>query len=114
MENARLDVWSILVTDSMSLYAALAVIVTRTPAEKSLAVHIFWLKQQLTTGKLTAIAWADTRDMTADPHTKGKVLRHLLLELQKGIWQPQHALKVYAPSLDDNMVQNMFMVQRLY
>ena len=105
VENGSLDVWSILVTDSMSLYAALAVAVTRTPAEKSLAVHIFWLKQQLTIGKLTALAWADTRGMTVDPHTKGKVERHLLLELQKGIWQPQHTLKVFAPTLDEKPEQ---------
>ena len=41
VENGRQDVWSVLVTDSMSLYAALAVAVKRTPAEKSLAANIF-------------------------------------------------------------------------
>ena len=49
VESGNLNIYSVLITDSMSLYSALAMITTRVPQEKSLAIYIFWLKEMLTT-----------------------------------------------------------------
>ena len=84
---------TILAVDSMSLWSAVAAQVVRVPTEKNLAVHLFWLKELLTTGALTTLRWCDTRDMTADCHTKGSIDRAAILLLMKGLFKFQQAVK---------------------
>ena len=84
---------TILTVDSMSLWSAVAAQVVRVPTEKNLAVHLFWLKELLMTGALTTLRWCDTRDMTADCHTKGSIDRAAILLLMKGIFKFLHAVK---------------------
>ena len=41
--------------------------------------------------------WCDTRDMTADGHTKGSIDRQLLLEVMVGTQVYKHDVKSFAP-----------------
>jgi hypothetical protein len=84
---------TVLTVDSMSLWSAVAAQVVRVPTEKNLAVHLFWLKELLTTGALTTLRWCDTRDMSADCHTKGSIDRAAILQLMKGFFQFKQAIK---------------------
>ena len=43
------------------------------------------------------IQWCDTRDMTADGHTKGIIDRKMLLEVMKGEQKFQYDIKGYSP-----------------
>ena len=70
-DEGQCKILTILTVDSMSLWSAIAAIVVKVPTEKNLAVHMFWLKQLLTIKALRMLRWCDTRDMTADCHTKG-------------------------------------------
>ena len=88
-------IYTILTVDSMSLWSAIAAAVVKVPTEKNLAVHLFWLKELLVTGALSMLRWCDTRDMTADCHTKGCVDRAAILALMRGEFQFAHAVKDY-------------------
>ena len=68
-------------------------------AEKNLAVHIFWLRELLNNGVLTRLRWADTRDITADVHTKGAVERHAILRLIHGQFSYEHEIKDFVPKI---------------
>ena len=59
--------------------------------------HIAWVREQLQLGLITKVAWCDTRDMTADGHTKGSVSRELLLRLMQGQQRFHHEVKIYEP-----------------
>ena len=111
VETCTLDVLSVLITESMSTYAALAMTITRVPNEKSLAVHTFWLKDLLVTGKVSAIGWRDTRDMTADGHTTGMVALDMLIGLQNGEWKPKHQLKFHSPQGGAAIVNQCYSVE---
>ena len=67
------------------------------PSEKSLAGHLLWLRELLDIGLLSVLQWADTRDMSADGHTKGSIDRKAILDLMKGIFRFQHATKEFTP-----------------
>ena len=82
---------SVLVTDSMSLFQAISAHTLKIPSEKSLALHLFWLRELLNRQVLNELKWCDTRDMTADGHTKGSVSRDALLQLMSGIFKYKHA-----------------------
>ena len=56
----------------------------QTPAEKSLVVHLLWLRELLDIGQIHAIVWTDTRDMAADGMTNGAVDRRALHEVMGG------------------------------
>ena len=49
-----------------------------------MAGHLWWLKDQLRTKQLEDMLWCDTRDMRADPLTKGSVDRELILGVMRG------------------------------
>ena len=82
---------SVLVTDSMSLFQAISAHTLKMPREKSLVLHLFWLRELLNRQVLNELKWCDTRDMTADGHTKGSVSRDALLQLMNGIFNYKHA-----------------------
>lgn len=84
-----------LTIDAMSLFAAVSQAIVRVPSEKSLAGHLFWLRELLDRGLLSQIQWADTRDMSADGHTIGSVDRTTILDLMNGMFKFQHATKSY-------------------
>ena len=86
---------TILTVDSMSLWSAVAAMVVRVPTEKNLAVHMFWLKEQLVKKAIRILRWCDTRDMTADCHTKGSVKRDQMLRLMEGFFAFTQAVKDY-------------------
>ena len=69
----------------MSIWTALAAERIKTPAEKSMLLHLLWLRELLERGVLSALNWLDTRVMTADGHTKGSIERDTLRELAGGV-----------------------------
>ena len=79
----------------MSLWSAIAAAVVKVPTEKNMAVHLFWLRELLTTGAIKILRLCDTRDMTADCHTKGSIDRTAILELMKGNFKFEHEVKDY-------------------
>ena len=61
--------------DAMSLVSALSVAQVQATAEKSMLSHLLWRRELLDNGFLAELSWLDTRDMSADGHTKGSVSR---------------------------------------
>ena len=92
-EEGGLAFETTLTTDSMSLWAAIAAASVKVPAEKNLAVHLFWLRELLGRAVLTRLRWTDTRDMTADGHTKGSIDRSVLRALAEGALYRAHPCK---------------------
>ena len=85
-EEGGLAFTSFLTVDSMSLFAAVSATTVRVPSERSLAGHVFWLRELLDRRVLHHLRWCDTRDMSADAHTKGVVPRDAILALMKGFF----------------------------
>ena len=73
-----------LVVDGMSVFSALLMDPVRPPSENSMAGHLWWLSDQLRTKQLADMLWCDTRDMRADPMTKGSIGRELILDVMRG------------------------------
>jgi hypothetical protein len=84
---------SMLVTDAMSLFQSATTMVAKMPSEKSVALHLFWLRELIAKQIIGGITWCDTRDMTADGHTKGSVSRDALLDLMDGKFEYRHAVQ---------------------
>ncbi len=68
------------------------------PAEKSLFLHLIWVRELLSGGQLRGWIWIDTRDMIADGLTKGSVERAALHALMSGKFYRQHAAKLWSPT----------------
>jgi len=79
-----------LTVDAMSLYAAVAASTIKVPAERSLAGHLYWLRELVDNHVLRRLRWCDTRDMSADCHTKGSIDRQAILELMAGRYKFNH------------------------
>ena len=94
-EEGGLAFTSFLTVDSMSLFAAVSATTVRVPSERSLAGHIFWLRELLDRRVLHHLRWCDTRDMSADAHTKGIVQRDAILALMKGIFEFKYDTKEF-------------------
>ena len=86
-----------LTTDAESCYKSCSSTEIKTPTEKTLMGHVSWIREMLKIGIVTDIQWCDTRDMTADGHTKGCIDRKLLIELMHGIQTFQHATQKHQP-----------------
>ena len=91
----RLDVT--LTVDAESVYKSLTSKDLHTPTEKTLLGHVSWLRQILQLGIVDKICWCDTRDMTADGHTKGSIPRDQLLQLMDGHQKYNYEIKVHKP-----------------
>ena len=52
--------------------------------------HLLWIRDKLTLGVLERLLWRDTRDITADPHTKGAAPRQPLQEIASGMLFQRH------------------------
>ena len=72
----------------MSVFSALLMDPVKPPSENSMAGHLWWLADQLRTKQLDDLVWCDTRDMRADPMTKGTIGRDLILEVMQGQFHP--------------------------
>ena len=73
-----------LVVDGMSVFSALLSDPVRPPSENSMAGHLWWLSDQLRARQIADMLWCDTRDMRADPLTKGSIGRELILDVMRG------------------------------
>ena len=56
-----------------------------------------WIREKLQNGIIKKIQWRDTRDSTADGHTKGNVDRQAIINLMKGSQKYTHPVKTYEP-----------------
>ena len=84
-EEGGLKVNTVVCIDAMSIFSALAAERVKAPAEKSMLLHLLWLRELLEKGILNALHWLDTRAMSADGHTKGSIERDTLRELASGV-----------------------------
>jgi hypothetical protein len=96
-EYGGLALTVILTIDAESVYKSLTSRDLKTPAEKTLLGHVCWIRELLQLRLIESLQWCDTRDMTADGHTKGCIDRHLLLELMKGQQVYKHDVQKYTP-----------------
>jgi len=63
---------------------------------------MFWLKEQLIRRAIRKLRWADTRDMSADGHTKGVIKRDQILQLMLGDFEFTQPVKDYEPKIKRN------------
>ena len=70
MGSGGLRITVTLTTDAESVYKSLSSKDLKFPTEKTLLGHVAWLRQLMNRGLIWEIQWCDTRDMTADGHTK--------------------------------------------
>jgi len=96
-ENGNFVFKATLSVDAMSLFAAIAAHTVKIPSEKNLAIHLFWLRELLDRKVIDALEWCDTRDMSADCHTKGSIERDVILALMLGELEYHHEAKPYPP-----------------
>ena len=80
----------------MSVFSALLMDPVKPPSENSMAGHLWWLADQLRTKQLTDLVWCDTRDMRADPMTKGTIGRDLILDVMNGRFKYVHETVRYS------------------
>ena len=83
-------------TDNLGLFTATTSTTVKIPAERSLAGHLFWLRELLDHRVINTLQWVDTRDMTADCHTKGSVDRQAILDLMAGRLKLNHEIKEFS------------------
>ena len=72
------------VLDAMSVFTAVTAAHVKIPSEQSLLGHLQFVRELLDRHVVSSITWVDTRSMTADALTKGKVARGLLTEAMMG------------------------------
>ena len=96
-EEGGLKLTVYLTIDAESVYKSVTSRDLRNPAEKTLLGHILWLRELLQLRLIESIQWCDTRDMTADGHTKGTIDRALLLDLMRGKQTYLHEVKRHIP-----------------
>ena len=107
-EQGGLKIKVVLTTDAESVFKSLTSKDMKIPSEKTLLGHIYWLRELLQLRLIDSIQWCDTRDMTADGHTKGTVDRDLLLKLMDGKQKYVHPVKRYAPHrVDEKRAETM-------
>ena len=101
-EEGGLPLEAVLTIDAESVFKSLTSRDLKTPAEKTLLGHVCWLRECLALKLLTALQWCDTRDMTADGHTKGVIDRAGLLALMEGQQKYSVCVKRYSPFRSDS------------
>ena len=69
----------------------------KKPTECTLLGHISWIRQMMERGIVHCVQWCDTRDMTADGHTKGSIDREGLLEVMSGTQSFKYDVKQFVP-----------------
>ena len=97
LAHGGMSIKVMLTVDAESVYKSVISADPKCPAEKTLYGHVLWIREQLLKGLLDKIQWCDTRDMTADGHTKGSIARDILLQLMRGEQRFTQAVRDYAP-----------------
>ena len=98
MEGKRgLDSKVYLTIDAACVSKSLSSKDIKTPTESTLLGHINWIRQMMSTGIVHSIQWCDTRDMTADGHTKGSIDREGISHIMSGRQAFSHEVKRYSP-----------------
>eukprot|EP00959_Pyramimonas_sp_CCMP1952_P267343 5589664-Pyramimonas_sp.AAC.1 len=69
----------------------------KKPAECTLLGHISWIRKMVERGTVHSIQLRDTRDMTADGHTKGSIDRYMLLQVMGGTQSFNRDSKSHTP-----------------
>ena len=77
-------------TDAMNLLTSIQAERARTPTEKLMLCQLLWIREICDKQILTALTWLDTRDMTADGHTKGSISRGALISVMQGSLEQEH------------------------
>ena len=96
-EQGGLALTITLTTDAESVYKSLTSRDLKVPTGKTLLGHVSWIRELVAIGVIQHVQWCDTRDMTADGHTKGCVDRTLLLQLMQGHQEYHHSVKTHTP-----------------
>ena len=65
----------VVVVDADSVFTSVTAQQVKAPAERSLLIHLQWVRELLDRHVLHSLAWCDTRDMVSDALTKGCVDR---------------------------------------
>ena len=81
--------------DAMNLFQAWTGTSVKLPTEKSLFPHLAWLRDVVKCAP-THVLWVDTRDMLADPMTKGTILRTAILQAMNGFFKISHESREHA------------------
>ena len=90
----------VVVVDADSVFTAVTAQQVKAPAERSLLIHLQWLRELLDGLVLHSLAWCDTRDMVSDALTKGSVDRarvhavmdgRLIIEFPAKTWRSKVA-----------------------
>ena len=100
-ERGGLQVEVTLTIDAESVFKSLTSKDLKVPTEKTLLGHIAWLRELLELGIIRKVCWCDTRDMTADGHTKGSISRDQLLKLMSGEQHFDYDVKIHTPYRTD-------------
>ena len=105
-EKGGLGIKAILTTDAESVYTSLTSRDSKVPTEKTMLGHVSWIRELLQLGIIECVQWCDTRDMTADGHTKGSIPRDLLLEVMSGKQHYSHPTKQHTPHRNTDESEN--------
>ena len=97
LEKGGLCIKVFLTIDAESVFKSLSSKELKKPTECTLLGHISWIRQMMERNIVHCVQWCDTRDMTADGHTKGSIDRELLLQVMSGYQSFKHELKKYVP-----------------
>ena len=89
-EEGGLVVKVILCTDALNIVKALEADHVKPPAEKSFMCRLLWLREKILNGVIHELRWLNTRDVTADGHTKGSMSREAILNLLQGVIHQRH------------------------
>ena len=86
-----------LTIDAESVYKSLSSKDLKIPTERTLLGHISWIRELMDIGIVHNVQWCDTRDMSADGHTKGCIDRDGLLEVMSGTQSFKYDVKQFVP-----------------
>lgn len=105
------------VTDAANLLLILENSSMTNPAEKNFLIHLLMLKDKLEHKVVNSLRWCDTRDMTADGHTKGNIPRTLIHDIMNGtltINHPREILTLGKNADTDSFLPPQALVQALF
>ena len=97
LDEGGLMITTVLCIDGLSVWQSICGAVPKAPAEKTLHVHLRWMRELLDRGVLRFLKWIDTRDMSADGHTKGSITRDDILRLMRGHYEAKHDVSATLP-----------------
>ena len=97
LEIGGLSIKVTLTIDAESVFKSLSSKDLKKPTECTILGHISWIRQMMERDVVHCVQWCDTRDMTADGHTKGSIDRDLIYQVMDGIQAFKYDLKKHVP-----------------